>query len=85
LKNITTYLRSVIRNARNLKVEENIKKALAKPIMYDENNKYTGILEILQPLIDTYINEPLLGKTDIIREVYNTSRDSNNSDYKLSK
>ena len=85
LKNITTYLRSVIRNARNLKVEEDIKKALAKPVMYDENNKYTGILEILQPLIDTYIKEPLLGKTDIIREIYNTSRDSNNPDYKLSK
>lgn len=85
LKNITTYLRSVLRNARNLKIEEDIKKAIAKPVMYDENNKYTGILEVLQPLIDTYIREPLLGKTDIIREVYNTSRDSNSPDSKLSK
>lgn len=85
LKNITTYLRSVLRNARNLKIEEDIKKAIAKPVMYDENNKYTGILEVLQPLIDTYIKEPLLGKTDIIREVYNTSRDSNSPDSKLSK
>ena len=85
LKNITTYLRSVLRNARNLKIEEDIKKAVAKPVMYDENNKYTGILEVLQPLIDTYIKEPLLGKTDIIREVYNTSRDSNSPDSKLSK
>lgn len=85
LKNITTYLRSVLRNARNLKIEEDIKKAVAKPVMYDENNKYTGILEVLRPLIDTYIREPLLGKTDIIREVYNTSRDSNSPDSKLSK
>ena len=85
LKNITIYLRSILRNARNLKIEEDIKKAIAKPVMYDENNKYTGILETLQPLIDTYIKEPLLGKTDIIREIYNASRDSNNPDNKLSK
>lgn len=85
LKNITIYLRSILRNARNLKIEENIKKAIAKPIMYDENNKYTGILETLQPLIDMYIKDPLLGKTDIIREIYNASRDSNNPDNKLSK
>ena len=85
LKNITTYLRSVIREARNLKVEDNIKKALVKPVMYDENNKYTGILEVLQPLIDTYINDPLLGKTDIIRQIYNMSRDSNSPDFKMSK
>ncbi len=85
LKNITTYLRSVLRNARNLKIEEDIKKAIAKPVMYDENNKYTGVLEILQPLIDTYIREPLLGKTDIIREIYNTSRDSNSPDNRLAK
>lgn len=85
LKNITIYLRSILRNARNLKIEEDIKKAIAKPVMYDENNKYTGILETLQPLIDIYIKEPLLGKTDIIREIYNASRDSNNPDNKLSK
>lgn len=85
LKNITIYLRSILRNARNLKIEEDIKKAIAKPVMYDGNNKYTGILETLQPLIDTYIKEPLLGKTDIIREIYNASRDSNNPDNKLSK
>lgn len=85
LKNITIYFRSILRNARNLKIEEDIKKAIAKPVMYDENNKYTGILETLQPLIDTYIKEPLLGKTDIIREIYNASRDSNNPDNKLSK
>lgn len=85
LKNITIYLRSILRNARNLKIGEDIKKAIAKPVMYDENNKYTGVLEILQPLIDTYIKGPLLGKTDIIREIYNASRDSNNPDNKLSK
>ena len=85
LKNITIYLRSILRNARNLKIEEDIKKAIAKPVIYDENNKYTGVLETLQPLIDTYIKEPLLGKTDIIREIYNASRDSNNPDNKLSK
>lgn len=85
LKNITIYLRSILRNARNLKIEENIKKAIAKPVMYDENNKYTEILETLQPLIDMYIKDPLLGKTDIIREIYNASRDSNNPDNKLSK
>ena len=87
LKNITIYLRSILRNARNLKatIGEDVKKAIAKPVMYDENNKYTGILETLQPLIDTYIKEPLLGKTDIIREIYNASRDSNNPDNNLSK
>ena len=85
LKNITIYLRSILRNARNLKIEENIKKAIAKPVMYDENNKYTEVLETLQPLIDMYIKDPLLGKTDIIREIYNASRDSNNPDNKLSK
>lgn len=87
LKNITIYLRSILRNARNLKatIGEDVKKAIAKPVMYDENNKYTGILETLQPLIDIYIKEPLLGKTDIIREIYNASRDSNNPDNNLSK
>lgn len=87
LKNITIYLRSILRNARNLKttIGEDVKKAITKPVMYDENNKYTGVLETLQPLIDTYIKEPLLGKTDIIREIYNASRDSNNPDNKLSK
>ena len=85
LKNITTYLRSVLRTARNVKVEDNIKKALSKPVIYDANNKYTGILETLQPLIDTYIKEPLLGKTDVIREIYNNSRNSDSPDYKSSK
>ena len=85
LKSITIYLGSILGNARNLKIGEDVKKAITKPVMYDENNKYTGVLETLQPLIDTYIKEPLLGKTDIIREIYNASRDSNNPDNNLSK
>lgn len=85
LKNITTYLRHVIRNAPNLKITDDLKQALKQPIMYDGNNKYTDILEVLQPLIDTYIKRPLMGNTDAIREIYNTSRNSDNPDYKLAR
>lgn len=85
LKNIISYLKDVKKDAKSLKIDDEIKKALRKSVMYDENNKYTGILEILQPLIDTYIVEPNLGKTDIIREMYNTSKDSSNPNYMASK
>jgi hypothetical protein len=47
LKNIITYLKDIKRDAKSLKIDDDIKKALRKPVMYDENNKYTGILEIL--------------------------------------
>lgn len=85
LKNITTYLRSIIRVAKNLKIDTEVKEALKKPVMYDENNKYTGVLETLQPLINTYIKEPLLGRTDILRQIYNDSRNSGSPDRNISK
>lgn len=85
LKNIVVYLRSVKRSSPNLKIEDDIKEILRDPKIYDNEYKYTRVLEKLKPLIDTYIKEPLFGKSDLIRETYNSSRDSNDLNNKLSK
>lgn len=87
LKNIVDYLNSEFRGKRLIRenLSDEVKQALKNPVMYDENNKYTGVLETLQPLIDSYIKQPLLGNTDVLREVYASSENAGDPNQKLSK
>lgn len=76
LKNITTYLQYVIRQSPNLKVDDQIKDLIKNPVLYDNNNNYTGILEKIKPFMDTYIGsiEP-----SQLRVLFNTMNDSTKS------
>lgn len=79
LKDIVTYINNILKNAPNISVDSSIQELLDNPVLYDNNNKYTGILETLAPLIDTYIRRPLNGHTDLLREIYNATRTSDSN------
>lgn len=85
LKNITSYLRTIFRSSDRIQLDNDIKDAIQNPILYDSDNNYTGILELLQPIINTYIKEPLFGNADIIRQMYSDSKDPKSENFRRSK
>ena len=42
LKRITTYLKSIVRNSPNLNLDPSVRRAIGHPVLYDQNNNYTG-------------------------------------------
>lgn len=74
LRDITNYLLEIKSKAEKLKFDDEIDAILRNPEMYDVKNNYTGVLEKLQDIIDTYIKKPLEGNTDALRQTYNESR-----------
>ena len=73
LKRITTYLKSIVRNSPNLNLDPSVRRAIGHPVLYDQNNNYTGIMELLEPILNMYLSKM---DTDQLRQVFNTMNDS---------
>ncbi len=76
LSKICNYIWSIVRQAPNLHIDNNVREALKNPQLYNENNQYTGVLELIKPLLDNYLN---IIDSDTLRQLYNTMN-SNMSD-----
>ena len=77
LKQITDYLRWVVRNSPNLHLDQQLLQTIRKTPMYDQDNKYTEVLEIIKPLTNTYLNFSSVQ----LMSLFNTLQ-NNNSDEK---
>lgn len=73
LRKIITYLKGIVRESPNLRIDDTVKRALRLPSMYDQDNKYTGILETLKPLLNMYLTDI---KSDQLMQLFN---DMNNT------
>lgn len=83
LDTITTYLQSIISNA-DFRIKENkqLRDILQSTTLYDSDNKNTGILEKLEPFVNSYLRN--LTPNNLM-ELYNDMNNSTFSEEKRKK
>lgn len=75
LKQITDYLRWVVRNSPNLHLDQQLLQTIRKTPIYDQDNKYTEVLEIIKPLTDTYLNFSSVQLMSLLNTLQNNNSD----------
>lgn len=78
LERMADYFNHIIRTSPNLQIEADVVEALKNPVLYDSDNKNTGVLETLRGLINAYLSSENFSP-DVLRELYNTADDSTKS------
>lgn len=78
LKNIVNYFQEIYKESGGLKITKTLQKIFDNPRMYNNKHKYTRVLETLNPLITLYL-KPLMGQTDMLRNLYETSKNDKTS------
>lgn len=86
LERMTDYFNYIVTHRSKFKVSDTLKELLQNPRLYDDNNEYTGILELeeFQGLVKAFVSPSMFlsesEKVDTLRQLYNDSEDSTKSD-----
>lgn len=91
LNKVVEYLNSII--TKEMTIPDAQKKALANPILYDNEGNPTGVLTTLRPLINNYLSrsvfklpsDPTGMALDGLRSLYNMANNPSDPNYKSAK